>query len=131
MKREILVISDNFNEYSKYRSILETLFTVSLRTNYDEVSLFLDENKDIIEYVIIDIDDGLNNGIVDYINLVSLYDLPYIIVVDSSDFFDSLFYGMNFLDEDNIISRQSIYSNLVDLTVNNFDNTMGDFYYDQ
>lgn len=129
MKKEILVISDNFNEYSKYRSILETKYTVSLRSSFDEIKTFLEENNETIGYVIIDVDDSINNGLLEYIDLIVSYNLPYIVVVDSRDFSNNL--KVDYDMDDNIISRQSIYQNLVSLIYDDFNNNMEEFYYDE
>ncbi|MFW6242524.1 MAG: hypothetical protein ACOC2W_00025 [bacterium] len=113
MKKELLVISDNFNEYSKYRTLLESSFTVSLRSDLSETESFFDEYHDLIDLVIIDIDDSFNNGLNDFIFLSTQYNIPYIIIVDSYD----KFINSNILDND-IISRQSIYPNLISLIQN-------------
>lgn len=116
MKKEILVISDNFNEYSKYRSILETGFNTSLRDGFDEVKTFLEENYELIEYIIIDIDDNIYNGLIGYVNLVNMFYLPYIIVIDSlKNIKENLYENSYQLIEDNIVSRQSLYPNLLNL----------------
>lgn len=111
MKKEILVVSDNFNEYLKYRNILETKFYVSIRTDFDETRLFLEKKKDFIHLVIFDIDDSLNNGLEKYIDLISYFNLNYLIIVDSNNDFLT---NPNIL-EDNIISRTSVYPNLINI----------------
>lgn len=115
MKKELLVISDNFNEYSKYRSLLETSYSVSLRSDIEEVEDFIHENLDLIDLVIIDVDDYFNNEIKDFVFLVKEYNIPYIIIVDSS--VDFINYNFNILEND-VISRQSIYPNLLNLIKN-------------
>ncbi|MCF7927036.1 MAG: hypothetical protein K9L74_05625 [Candidatus Izimaplasma sp.] len=115
MKKELLVISDNFNEYSKYRALLETSYTVSLRSDISEVEDFIIKNSDLIDLIIIDIDDNFNNGLNDFILLIKEYNIPYIIIVDSYRSF--LNYNLNVLEND-IISRQSIYPNLISLIRN-------------
>ncbi len=111
MKNELLVISDNFNEVSKYRSYLESAFNVNLRSSLDEVKLFLEKNNDEIDLVIIDMDSN-NKDIETYIELIEKYDISYSIIMDLNDIssldIDIEFYKNNI----GVISRQSIYHNL-------------------
>lgn len=129
MKKEILIISDNFNEYCKLRSILETYYKVSLRISVDEVTVFLKENFDRLIYVIIDVDDDFSENLKDYLSLVSRYELPYILIIDDFNLLNSYPREFEFF-ENNIISRQSIYSNLIDFN-NNFNNHTEEFYYER
>lgn len=115
MKKELLVISDNFNEYSKYRSLLETSFSVSLRNDLDEVEDFIFENNDFLDLVIIDMDDTFNNGVGDFLSIITKFNIPYIIIVDSYNEFINL---NNNIIENDIISRQSVYPNLLSLIQN-------------
>lgn len=122
MKNEILVVSDNFNEYSKYRSFLEGPFSISLRNNIDEVRQFLNE-KDV-SLVIIDLDETLENGLFDIVKLLDDYDVQYLIVVDNPHKF-ILSVDDDYIEKD-IISRQSIYPNFYKI-INSIIDTGGNY----